>query len=314
MKTIRSLYNFLMFFPVAGFFFAGCYTHMETMRDEGSGGRDGDDYAYIDSTNASNDTTGANYFSDDDYRESRYRASFDYYAPPAYIWGSNICYDPWYDDCWYPTLGYPYWYGYDPYWGMGYGYWGYGDGYGGYGYRGGYTGNYFAGRTRTIGGTRGGAGFSGARGVAGSPGAGRLASEAVSSRTRNPVAPMAAAGATSQSRSRQEVPWWERAKSSTEASPSRTRVATRTQSAGGNSSVAYQRRNSSNPSKSGANPRQVNQHRGRMQPSRGGSGGYQSRQTARQSYPRSSSPQGSSGRSGGSGGGRSGGGSRGRSN
>ena len=105
MKTIRSLYNFLMFFPVAGFFFAGCYTHMETMRDEGSGGRDGDDYAYIDSTNASNDTTGANYFSDDDYRESRYRASFDYYAPPAYIWGSNICYDPWYDDCWYPTLG-----------------------------------------------------------------------------------------------------------------------------------------------------------------------------------------------------------------
>ena len=101
MKTIRSLYNFLMLFPVAGFF-AGCYTHMETMRDGGSGGGDGDYYAYTDSTNAANDTTGANYFSDDDYRESNYRASFDYYTPPAYIWGSNICYDPWYDDCWYP--------------------------------------------------------------------------------------------------------------------------------------------------------------------------------------------------------------------
>ena len=70
MKTIRSFFNLLLFFPAAGFFFAGCYTHMETMRDEGSGGGDGDDYAYTDSTNASNDTTGANYFSDDDYRES----------------------------------------------------------------------------------------------------------------------------------------------------------------------------------------------------------------------------------------------------
>ena len=121
------------------------------MRDSGGGG--GDDYAYTDSTNTSDDTTGANYFSDDDYRESNYRASFDYYCPPAYIWGSNICYDPWYDECWYPG---PYWYGYYPYWGWGFGYWPYyGGGYRGY-YRGGRGGDFFAGRTRTIGSTRGG--------------------------------------------------------------------------------------------------------------------------------------------------------------
>ena len=103
MKTIRSLFNILKFLPVAGFLFAGCYTHVETMKDEDPGARGGgDDYAYTDSTSSANDTTGANYFSDDDYRESNYRASFDYYCPPAYIWGSNICYDPWYDECWYP--------------------------------------------------------------------------------------------------------------------------------------------------------------------------------------------------------------------
>ena len=166
MKIIRSLWSIVMLFPTAGFFFAGCYTHMETVRDGGPGGGDGDYYAYTDSTNASNDTTGANYFSDDDYRESNYRASFDYYAPPAYIWGSNICYDPWYDDCWYPGS---YWYGYYPYWGFGYGY-GYGSYYGGgYGYRGYRGGNYYAGRTRTIGTTRGGYGLLGGRSPAGSP-------------------------------------------------------------------------------------------------------------------------------------------------
>src|SRR5271169_5758368 len=112
MKTLRSLFNLLMLLPAAGFFFAGCYTHMESMSDGSSVGRDsGDDYVYNDSTNSSNDTTGANYFSDDDYRESSYRASFDYYCPPAYIWGSDICYDPWYDYYTYPWYPYPYWYG-----------------------------------------------------------------------------------------------------------------------------------------------------------------------------------------------------------
>jgi hypothetical protein len=304
MKTIRSFFNLLFFVPVAGLFFAGCYTHMETIRDSGSGGRDGDDYAYNDSTNASNDTTGANYFSDDDYRESCYRTSFDYYSPPAYMWGSNICYDPWYDYYWYPG---PYWYGYYPYWGWGYGYWPY---YGGgfRGYHEGRRGDFFAGRTRTIGGTRGGDGFLRGRNVASSPRAIPFASGAASSRTRTPVAPEAAVASTSRTRSRQEVPWWERAKSSSEDSPNRSRVATRTQSAEGKGSAVNQRRNTLNPSKSGANARQVNQHRGRMQPARVGSGGSQSRQAARQGSPHSS-PQGSSGRSGSSGGGsRSGGG------
>ena len=305
MKTIQSYFNLLLFFPAAAFFFAGCYTHMETMSDRDSGSRDGDDYAYTDSTSASNDTTGANYFSDDDYRESQYRTSFDYYCPPAYMWGTNICYDPWYDDYWYPT--YPYWNGYYPYYGRGYGYWSY---YGG-GYRGGHRGNFFAGRQRTMGGTRGGDGFFRGRATAGSPGAIPFANRGVSSGTRTQAAPVAAA--TTTSRSRQEVPWWQRAKSSTENSQNQSRVATRTQSAGRNASVANQRRNTDNPVRSGASARQVNQHRGRMQPTRAGNAGSQSRQAVRQGSPRSSSPQGSSGRSGSSGGGGRSGGGGGRS-
>ncbi len=310
MKIIRSLWSIVMLFPTAGFFFAGCYTHMETVRDGGPGGGDGDYYAYTDSTNASNDTTGANYFSDDDYRESNYRASFDYYAPPAYIWGSNICYDPWYDDCWYPGS---YWYGYYPYWGFGYGY-GYGSYYGGgYGYRGYRGGNYYAGRTRTIGTTRGGYGLLGGRSPAGSPRGIPLASGAASTRTRTQNAPQVAAATTSQSRSRQEVAWWERGRMATENSSERSSATVRSQSARGSSSIVYQRRNTSNPSRNLANARQVNQHRGRMQPARVGSGGFQSRQTAHQGYSHYSSPQGSSGRSGSSGGGsRSSGGGKGR--
>lgn len=305
MKTIRSFFNLLFFVPVVGFFFAGCYTHMETMSDRDSGSRDGDDYAYTDSTSASNDTTGANYFSDDDYRESQYRTSFDYYCPPAYMWGTNICYDPWYDNCWYPGS---YWDGYYPYWGWGYGY-GYGSYYGG-GYRGGHRGNFFGGRLRTAGNTRGGDGFLRGRAAAGSPGAIPFANRGVSSGTRTQAAPVAAA--TTTSRSRQEVSWWQRAKSSTENSQNQSRVATRTQSTVRNASVANQRRNTDNPVRSGASARQGYQHRGRMQPARAGNAGSQSRQAVRQASPRSS-PQGSSGRSGGSGGGRSGGGGGGRS-
>ena len=303
MKTIRSFFNLVIFFPAAGFFFAGCYTHMETMRDEGSGGGDGDDYAYTDSTNASNDTTGANYFSDDDYREANERASFDYYCPPAYIWGSNICYDPWYDECWYPGS---YWYGYYPYWGWGWGY-GYSPYYGGgyRGYHGWRGGDFYAGRIRTIGNTRGGVGYFGGRTMGGSPGAIPFANGGIASRTRTPAAPAAVAATTS--RSRQEVAWWERGRATTAASSDRNGVTARTQSAGRSSTAAYQRRTTVNSSRSSVNARQVNQHRGRMQPARGGSSGSQSR-VSRQGYPHYSSPQGSSGRGGSSGGGRSGGG------
>ena len=304
MKTLRSLFNILLFIPAAGFFFAGCYTHMESMSEGSSVGRDsGDDYVYNDSTNSSNDSTGANYFSDDDYRESNYRASFDYYCPPAYIWGSNICYDPWYDQCWYPG---PYWTGYSPYWGWGYGYWPYyGGGFGYRGYRGEHGRGYFAGRTRTIGSTRGGIGYFVGRGAAGSRGGVPYAGGTVSSRARTSTVPVAGTAVASQTRSRQEVPWWQRAKASTVTSGNRNRVADQTQS-------ASQRRNTNNPVRNATSVRQSYQQRGRMQPTR--VAGSQGRQSGRQGTPHYSSPQRSGGRSSGggwSGGGRSSGGSRG---
>ena len=307
MKTIQGFFNLLLFFLGAGFFFAGCYTRMETMNDEGSGGRDSGDYAYSDSTDTSSDTTGNNYFSDDGYRSSQYRMAFDYYSPSPYVWGTNAWCDPWYGDygyLWDPMLAYPYpyWYGNYPYYG-----WGYGFGfYYNAGYRRGRGGTGFAGRLRTTGSTRGGDGFMRTRNGAGVSAPNPAARGVASSRTRTPAVPEAAAPNTSRTRSREEVPWWERTKTTTGNSPGRSRVAARTQSAGGNASVVYQKRNTGNPSKSGVNARQVYQHRGRMQPR---SAGPQSGQTARQASPRNSSPQRASGRSGSSGGAsRSGGG------
>jgi hypothetical protein len=301
MKTLRSLFNSILFFLISGFVFAGCYTRMETVNDEESGTGD---YTYNDSTAALSDTSSATYFNDDGYRESQYRMSFDYYCPPSYVWGTGVWFDPWYGDYgypwggWYPTLAYPYpyWYGHYPYYGRDYGYWPY---YGS-GYRGGRGGNFFAGRPRTTGSTRGGDGFMRARGGTGTPGAISPASGVASSRTRTPGVPELAATNNSRTHSREEVPWWQRAK---------TPTAERSQAAGRNPSIVARARNAGNPSRNSANPRQVRQHNGRSQPAQVRGTGPQSRPAARQQSPHYSSPQHSSGGSGSSGGGsRSGGG------
>jgi hypothetical protein len=316
MKTMRSSFN-LPYLLVAGFLFAGCYTQMETMNDEESGGRDKGDYAYTDTTDTSSDTTNNNYFSDDGYRSSRYRMSFDYYCPPPYLWGTNIWFDPWYDDygypwygsgLWYPTLvyPYPYWYGRYPYYGRDYAYWPYYNS----GYRGGGGGTILAGRLRTTGSTRGGDGFMRTRGTAGAPAPIPIASGVASSRTRTPVVPEAAAPNTSRTRSREEVPWWEKTKKTTQDSPQRNRVTQRAQTAAENVPSYDRKRNANNPStKSSVNQRQVMQHNGRMQPASARRAGPQPRQGSHQGTPRYSSPQRASVRSGSSGGGsRSGGG------
>ncbi len=289
MKTIQSFFNLLLFFMVAGFFFAGCYTRMETMKDEGSSGGDNGDYAYADSSGASNDTTGNNYFSDDDYRSSQYRTSFDYYYPPSYGWGAGI--DPWYGDYGYPwdatlVYPYPYWYGGYPYyawgWGFGFGYYGYG--YGHY-YNGGYRGGpFYGGRLRTTGSTRGGEGFLRTRSVASAP---RVAS----SRTTSSTVQQVTASSTTRTRSRQEVPWWQSGKVTTQNSQARGGMAGRTQFARGNVRTSV-------------NAHRVNQYRGRTQPSRVTRSGPQSRQVS----PHNFSPQGGGGRSSSGGGSRSGGG------
>src|SRR5450830_1340792 len=120
MKTIRGFIN-LPHLLLAGFFFAGCYTQMESVGNEGSDRRSGDrdDYAYSDSTNDqdSGGTAVDNYFNDDDYRSMRYQTSFHYYCPSRHMWAASISFDPWYDDfyanpwdpwyrpgLWYPTI------------------------------------------------------------------------------------------------------------------------------------------------------------------------------------------------------------------
>ncbi|MGA9408243.1 MAG: hypothetical protein WBW71_14005 [Bacteroidota bacterium] len=318
MKTILSIFNLLSFFLIAGFFFAGCYTRMETMSDEGSGAGDNGDYAYADSSGASNDTTGNNYFSDDDYRSSQYRSAFDYYYPPTYGWDTGI--DPGYGDYGYPwdatlVYPYPYWYGSYPYygWGWGFGY-GYGYGYGHYyngGYRGGRGGPFYGGRLRTIGSTRGEGGFLSARGAAGVPGTIPAASRVASSRTSS-VQDVVASNA--RTRSRQEIPWWERGKATSENSQARSGVVTRTQSARGNVSMFNRARNVRTPSNYSMNARRMAQYRGRTQSAWVRRYGSQSRPSGRQQAPHSFSPQGAGGRSSGGGGGGSrggGGGSRG---
>lgn len=317
MKTNQSFFNLLLFFLAGGFLFAGCYTRMETMSDEGSDATDNGDYAAADSSGASNDTTGNNYFSDDDYRSSQYRTAFDYYYPSSY----GI--DPWYSDYDYPwdaTLAYPYpyWDGAYPYYGWGWGFglgYGFGYGYGHYyngGYHGGRGGSFYAGRVRTIGSTRGGVGFLRARGGAVSAGTIPGARGAVSSRTTNPTAPQVTASNAARTRSREEIPWWQSAKATTANSSGRTGVAARTQASGRKVSMANRARYMKTSSYS-ANARRVYQSRGRTQATRPARFGPQSRQAS----PHSFSPQGGGGRSngggsrgGGGGGSRSGGGSR----
>jgi hypothetical protein len=284
MKTTRGFLKALIALSASGLFFAGCYTHTETVSERWAGGND--DYAYTDTT-SSGDTTSASYYDDDGYRDSQYHMAFDYYYPPPDYYASAVGYDPWFDYNYYPWgLWYPYGFGFG--WGWGYGY-GYGYGYGGYygrGYHGWYGGRNFALRQRTIGSGRGSFGYAAGRTMPNVPGRGYSAGEAASVRARTTGVQ---ASNPSASRARQEVPWWQRANSNAVASR-QAAVASRGRS------VANVR----------GNPyaQQMYQHRGRVQPA-GRFSPPQSRQVARQGY---SAPARSSGRASGGGGSRGGGG------
>lgn len=288
MKTLRSFLNGLIPLSAAGLLFAGCYTHTETVSERWAGGDD--DYAYTDTTSSS-DSTSASYFDDDSYRDAQYHMAFDYYYPPPEYYASAVGYDPWFDYNYYPWgLWYPYGFGFG--WGYGYGY-GYG-GYYGHAYHGWYGGRNFATRQRTIGSGRGSFGYFAGRAAPNSPGRVIPANGVTPSRGRTPNAPGAVATSPSASRTRQEIPWWQRANRSTVASRQAT--------------VASRGRYSSYGSRN-SNVRQMYQHRGRVQPL----ARYaqpQSRQMVHQGY---SAPQRSSGRaSSGGGGSRGGGGGRNR--
>ena len=224
---------------VAGLFFAGCYTQLQSMSDDDNRA-DEPDSSYAQAVDTAGGGSAAD-FADDNYREWRYRTAFTYYSPSPYGWGVAYTYDPWYDDCWYPyspwygygywypTLVYPYPYWYPHYWNHDYFYAGY---YGGWGHgSGGYHGGFVGGRERFVGNTRGTDGLYRPRGVAGG-GSIPVASSEGTGRSR-PSSPTTAAPAPPATRSRasQEVPWWERMNSSSAANSGRGRLATGGQSA-----------------------------------------------------------------------------------
>ncbi len=244
--------------------FAGCYTQLETVNDEGYGGGNRDDYAYTDTTTStdSNATVINNYFYDDDYRAARYRASFSYYYPYSHHWGVSIWYDPYYNDpwpwdpwyypgYWYPTLVYPrpYWPhygGYQPHYWPRYAYWP--------NNRPGYGGTFEPGRRRGTGSTRGDDGNGRVRGggVAPLPVGGTV----VSDRNRSRTVPEKVAPAQERRRSRNQVPWWDRAKSNSQAPASRSRVTDRARTVDGPGRTNDQRRNNAQPAKRTARPQQ----------------------------------------------------------
>lgn len=235
MKTIRVISN-LTCFLAAGFFAAGCYTQLESTNNEDSGSGDNSDTTYSDAANSSGGSDADNYFNDDGYRSWRYRMAFHYYSPSPYVWGTEFAYDPWYDDnwggyypgLWYPTLVYPY-----PYWYPGYGrypHYGYGGGYGYWstGNRG-YGGSVMPGRRRTTGSTRGNDVGMRTRGTTGAPSTLPAATSTGTERTR--VLPGTEAVRTpevSKPRVRQDVPWWERARNSSQGSSDESRAVDRT--------------------------------------------------------------------------------------
>ena len=236
MNTITKLLGIPSLFA-AGLFFAGCYTQLQSMNDDEQASGDENTVSSSDTTD---DSTSQAYFGDDGYRAWRFRTAFDYYSPSPYVWGASIAYDPWYDDYWspwdpwyvsgywYPTLVYPYPYWYPRYGGYHY-FGGYYGGYygGGYGRGGGFAhdGGFASGRRRLVGATRGDDGLyrqrGGVRGSSSLP----VASGTTTDRARPTAPPTASpAPATSRTRGRQEIPWWERMKSSTNVASARTRV------------------------------------------------------------------------------------------
>lgn len=230
-----SRFHYLWVTPLL---FAGCYTQFETVSDEGYGGGNKDDYAYTDTTTSADSsvTTVNNYFYDDSYRAARYRASFNYYYPDSHLWGVSVWYDPYYVDpwpwdpwyypgYWYPTLVYP-----TPYWRH---YGGYHSNYWPrYAYlpnnRPGYRGAFEPGRRRGTGSTRGDDGNGRTRGGTVSapiPAGGAVVSDR--GRTRPAAGKVTSSPASDRRRSRNQVPWWERAKANPQAPASRSRVTDR---------------------------------------------------------------------------------------
>ncbi len=349
MKTIRGFIN-LPHLLLAGFFFAGCYTQMESVGNEGSDRRERDEYAYSDSTNDqdSGGTAVDNYFNDDGYRSMRYRMSFGYYYPSRHMWAASIGFDPWYDDfyadpwdpwyrpgLWYPTMAYPY-----PYWYPGYGYYPhYGPGYGYGNWRGHnyplYGSTVGPGRRRTTGSTRGDDAGSRIRGGAVAPGIYPATGSASPGGLRTRVAPGSATPATTDAdrstrrRSREEVPWWQRAKTSPQDSPDRIKTTDRSRIADDNKSTSNRMRKTDDPSSSVArqkvdqkttNQAKLRDRRQQTQQARSANRARQKPASSfsprsRQETPRVSSPPRESGRSGSSGsstGASRGGGERGR--
>ncbi len=340
MKTIRGFIN-LPHLLLAGFFFAGCYTQMESVGNEGSDRRDRDDYAYSDSTNDqdSGGTAVDNYFNDDGYRSMRYRMSFGYYYPSRHMWAASISFDPWYDDfyanpwdpwyrpgLWYPTIAYPY-----PYW---YPEWGYYPHYGPtYGY-GNWRGNNYPlygatvepGRRRTTGSTRGDDAGLRIRGGAIAPATNPVAGSAIPGGLRTRVVPGSVTPATTDAdrstrrRSREEVPWWQRARTSQD-SPDRIKTTDRSRVADHNISTVARQKIEQKTTKQG-DQRQAKQRDRRQQIPQARSADRARQKPAssfsprsRQETPRYSSPPRESGRSGSSGsstGASRGGGERGR--
>ncbi len=346
MKTIRGFIN-LPHLLLAGFFFAGCYTQMESVGNEGSDRRNGDrdDYAYSDSTNDqdSGGTAVDNYFNDDGYRSMRYRMSFGYYYPSRHMWAASIGFDPWYDDfyadpwdpwyrpgLWYPTIAYPY-----PYWYPGRGYYShYGPRYGYGNWRGHnyplYGSTVEPGRRRTTGSTRGDDAGLRVRGGAVAPIANPGAGSASPGGLRTRAVPGSVTPTTRDAdrsirrRSREEVPWWERARTSSQDSPDRIKTTDRSRVADQNVSTVTRQRVEQKTTKQ--NDQKQARQRDRRQQTPQARSADRARQKpassisprSRQETPRYSSPPRESGRSrssgtgGGSTGASKGGGERGR--
>ena len=320
MKKNRNIIN-LPILLLSGFFFAGCYTQMESVGNEGSDRRNGDrdDYTYNDSTNDqdSGATTADNYFNDDGYRSMRYRMSFDYYYPSRHMWAAGVWFDPWYDGfyadpwdpwyrpgLWYPTIAYPY-----PYWSRGWGYYPhYGSAYG-YGH---WRGNNFPmygttiepGRRRTTGNTRGDDAGLRIRGGAVSPVTNPAAGSTSPGGLRTRDVPGSVTHAATEAdrstrrRTREEVPWWERSRSSSQDSPDRIKTTDRSRVANDNAStVTRQRVNQKTSTQSTQRDRRQQSPQARTTERARQKPGSSPSSRSRQENPRYSSPPRESGRS-----------------
>jgi hypothetical protein len=224
MKTAaKTIYLFVFF--LFGVFLSGCYTQLVV--DERS---DNDDsYVESDTTNdGKNISINNHYYLDDNYRQSRFRMSFNYYYPShgswmadyyySYFddpyWGMNrpYYYNPW---CYNPP---PWAYNPFPYWYDDYYYYGYSHHYPG-GYYPVASGMYVPGndneRIRRGGSTRDPNAVRERNPISVASPTGISKTETSAPRLREPVAngnPNDEAQPLSGKRVREETPWWERSK------------------------------------------------------------------------------------------------------